>query len=128
MLIKFIPFIIASVLLNAFAQLFIRKGMLTLGALPTSIAEGLSYAWNLCLNIYIVAGMSSYAISIVLWMYVLAKVNVSIAYPFQSVGYIVAAFIAFFTLGEPFSIQKIVGIIVICVGVFILSSSPEAMK
>ena len=40
------------------------------------------------------AGMSSYAISIVLWMYVLAKVNVSIAYPFQSFGYIVAAFIS----------------------------------
>lgn len=117
--------ILSSVILNAFAQLFIRQGMLKLGNISMNISE----LWNMIIqsisNIYIWAGMMSYAISILLWMVVLSKVNVSLAYPFLSIGYIVTAVIAYFAFNEPITIQKILGIAIICVGVVVLTYSKD---
>ncbi len=126
MLLKFIPFIIFSVLLSAVAQLSIRKGMVVVGTIPEKLSEIWGYFWQVCINPWIFAGLTAYAISMLFWMYVLSKVNVSLAYPFQSLAYLVIAFAAYYTLNEPLSIQKILGIIIICVGVFILTLSPDA--
>ena len=120
--------ILSSVSLNAFAQLFIRQGMLKLG----NISMNMSELWNMIIqaisNIYIWAGMMSYAVSILLWMVVLSKVNVSLAYPFLSIGYIVTAIIAYFAFGEPITLQKIAGIAIICLGVVVLTYSKDFVQ
>lgn len=126
MLLKFIPFIIFSVLLSAVAQLSIRKGMVVVGTIPEKLSEIWGYFWQAYINPWIFARLTAYAISMLFWMYVLSKVNVSLAYPFQSLAYLVIAFAAYYTLNEPLSIQKILSIIIICVGVFILTLSPDA--
>ena len=120
--------IISSVTLNAFAQLFIRQGMLKLGKISMNLMD----LWHMIVdaigNIYIWAGMFSYAVSILLWMVVLSKVNVSLAYPFLSIGYIVTAVIAYFVFGEPLTFQKLLGIATICLGVVILTYSKEFVQ
>lgn len=120
--------ILSSVSLNAFAQLFIRQGMLKLGKISMNMSE----LWNMIIqaisNIYIWAGMMSYAVSILLWMVVLSKVNVSLAYPFLSIGYIVTAIIAYFAFGEPITLQKIAGIAIICLGVVVLTYSKDFVQ
>ena len=123
-----IVLILLSVSLNAFAQLFIRQGMLKMG----NIALKMDALWNMTVqaisNVYIWAGMLSYAISIFLWMVVLSKVNVSLAYPFLSIGYILTAIIAYFVFGEPLTWQKIAGILIICVGVIVLTYSEDFVQ
>ena len=117
--------ILSSVALNAFAQLFIRQGMLKLGKISLNAEQIFNMVLAVFTNIYLLAGMFSYAISIILWMVVLSKVNVSIAYPFLSIGYIITAVLAYFLLQEPLTLQKIIGILIICLGVFILTRSGE---
>ena len=117
--------ILSSVALNAFAQLFIRQGMLKLGRISLNAEQIFNMVLAVFTNIYLLAGMFSYAISIILWMVVLSKVNVSIAYPFLSIGYIITAVLAYFFLQEPLTLQKIIGILIICLGVFILTRSGE---
>ncbi|PAF43962.1 SMR family transporter [Helicobacter sp. 11S02596-1] len=116
-MIKFIPLILFSVALNAFAQLFIKKGMVTLGELHLSLA----FIYRGVLNPYLWGGFVCYALSILTWMVVLSKVNVSIAYPFLSVGFILTAFLAYFMFGEPLDTNKMIGIVLICIGLVFLS-------
>ena len=71
--------IVISVLLNAFAQLFIRKGMLLIGSLTLNIQNIVSLCFKVLTNIFLLSGMTCYAISILLWMIVLSRVNVSVA-------------------------------------------------
>ena len=54
-------------------------------------------------------------------MLVLSKVEVSFAYPFLSIGYVVTAFAGYWLLGESLSVMRIVGILVICIGVYLIS-------
>lgn len=117
--------ILSSVSLNAFAQLFIRKGMLKIGSVSLAFDQLFNMVLAVFTNIYLLAGMFSYGISIILWMVVLSKVNVSLAYPFLSIGYIITTVLAYLFFNEPITFQKVVGIIIICIGVFILTQSKD---
>lgn len=123
---KSILLILSSVALNALAQLFVRQGMLKIGVVTLKWDQ----LWNMFLsfftNLYLWGGMLCYAVSLVLWMVVLSKVNVSLAYPFSCVGFIITAILAYFFLNEPLTPQKCIGIAVICIGVIILTYSKDS--
>lgn len=116
-----ITMILGSVLLNCAAQLFIRKGMLAVG--ETGIGNILSNLGAMLANLWLWAAMVCYAISILLWMLVLSRVEVSYAYPFLSIGYVVAAIVGWQFFGESLSPVRIAGILVICLGVVLISRS-----
>lgn len=113
--------ILISVLLNCAAQLCIRKGMLLVGEVGMS---GLVHHLGVMLsNLWLWAAMLCYAVSILMWMVVLSKVEVSFAYPFLSIGYVVAALVGYYFFDESLTLTRIAGIIVICIGVFLISRS-----
>lgn len=113
--------ILISVLLNCAAQLCIRKGMLIVGEIGmTGLIQNLG---NMLTNLWLWAAMFCYAISILMWMAVLSKVEVSFAYPFLSVGYVVAALVGYYFFEESLTLTRIAGIIVICIGVYLISRS-----
>ncbi|MCD8182038.1 MAG: SMR family transporter [Bacteroides sp.] len=113
--------ILISVLLNCAAQLCIRKGMLLVGEVGMS---GLVHnIGGMLMNLWLWAAMFCYAVSILMWMAVLSKVEVSFAYPFLSIGYVVAAVVGYYFFGESLTLTRIMGILVICIGVYLISRS-----
>lgn len=113
--------ILGSVFLNAIAQLMIRKGMLCIGVIGAG-----NFVQNIGViitNFWLWGAMLSYAGSILMWMSVLSKVEVSYAYPFLSIGYIFAAVFGYVFFNENLSAMRIAGIIVICLGVILISRS-----
>lgn len=118
-------FIIAliSVSLNALAQISLRKTMLTLGQMPNELSGYITLGLNLISNMWFILGMGCYIISIGLWMVVLGKVEVSLAYPLLSIGYVLTAVIGYFFMGENVNIIRIIGLTFICVGIIIISRS-----
>lgn len=122
MYLKFIPLILFSVALNASAQLFLRKGMPSVSLVTNQgVLELAQGAIRVVLNPWVFSGLSCYAISIVLWMYVLSKVQVSFAYPFLSVGYVIVVGAAYLFFREPVSVMKLAGIALICAGVVLVA-------
>ncbi len=113
--------ILSSVLLNSAAQLFLRKGMLLIG--ESGIGSLFTHMGALITNLWLWGAMICYAFSIFLWMSVLSKVEVSFAYPFLSVGYIVVAISGYLLFNESLSLTRILGILVICIGVYLISRS-----
>lgn len=116
-MIVFIPLILFSVLLNAIAQLLLKKGMVSVGALQLSV----EFVFKCAINPFIFGGMCVYAISIISWLIVLSKVQVSVAYPFLALGFIFSAIVAHFAFGEALGMGKITGIGLICVGLVLLT-------
>jgi multidrug transporter EmrE-like cation transporter len=62
-------------------------------------------------------------VSVVVWIMALSRVEVSIAYPMLSIGYIVNALLAWWLFGEAVGVQRLVGIGIIIVGVIIIARS-----
>lgn len=68
-------------------------------------------------------GVACYAISIFLWLAVLSKTEVSLAYPLSSVGFILTALVGYLFLNETIDLPRVAGIGLICAGILVLSQS-----
>jgi multidrug transporter EmrE-like cation transporter len=121
MALSLLAIILTSVALNAFAQVLLRKAMLRVGR--TNLEVSAEYVLLVALEPWLIAGMACYAISIIMWLFVLSKVEVSAAYPFLSVGYVIAAVVGFFFLGENVTPTRMLGIVLLCSGLIFIARS-----
>lgn len=71
-------------------------------------------------NLYVLLWLFCYAVSVLLWMYILSKVEVSYAYPFLSIGFILVMLIGIIGMGESVNIYKIIGMLSIVFGVILI--------
>jgi multidrug transporter EmrE-like cation transporter len=115
--------ILFGVLLNAAAQLFLKAGVRQIGHFDFSMANIWPIGWSIATNWPIIGGLSCYVISVVVWILALSRVQVSVAYPMLSIGYVVNALLAWQLFGEALSMQRMSGIAVIIVGVVLVARS-----
>jgi len=115
-------FIISGVLLNACAQLFLKAGTNALGgAIHLTAANWFQTFVKVITQLPILAGLTCYAVSLVVWIIGLSRTDVTIAYPMLSLGYVVSALGAWMFLGEIIPPQRLVAIGFIMVGVVLLA-------
>ena len=115
--------VLTGVLLNAIAQLALKASVNDTGIISLDLQSLLTSAGSLATNLWLWLGLICYAISVVVWILALSRVDVSIAYPMLSIGYIVNAVAAWHLFDEPMNLGKVVGIGIIIVGVYILARS-----
>jgi len=118
-----LPLILLGVLLNAAAQLLLKEGMLRIGHFDFAWANAIPIGIQAAMSPFILAGLFSYVVSVVVWMLVLSRVEVSYAYPMLSIGYIVSAVAAYYLFHEELSVTRIAGILVIVAGVYLVTRS-----
>lgn len=116
-------FIFGGVLLNAVAQLFLKAGTNELGELAKLKGNLIEIVVKIVFEYHIFAGLVCYVLSVGIWIVALSKVPVSVAYPLLSIGYVLNAVAAWYLFGEVLSTQKIIGIAIIIIGVYILTKA-----
>src|SRR5690349_8942978 len=85
----YLPMILFTVLTNALAQLLLKQGMLAAGQFSFN-ADGIATALpRLVLNPFLASGMAMFVISMASHLLVLSRVELSFAYPFLSLAYVV---------------------------------------
>jgi multidrug transporter EmrE-like cation transporter len=115
--------VLLGVLLNAAAQLLLKAGTNAIGHFEFSAVNLAPIGWKVATQPHILGGLTCYAISVVVWIMALSRVEVSIAYPMLSIGYVVNAAAAYFLFGEAVSVQRLVGIGIIVIGVYVVARS-----
>ena len=115
--------ILAGVLLNALAQLLLKAGTNAVGKFAFERGNILPVGWQLATEPHIVAGLCCYVISVIIWIMALSRVQVSIAYPMLSIGYVVNALAAWYLFGEAVTPMRLLGIGIIILGVFVVTRS-----
>ena len=115
--------IVTGVLLNAVAQLALKAGVKDLGPIGLSLDQVWPVSSRLMAEPYLWTGLGWYGVCVVIWILALSRVEVSIAYPMLSLGYVVNAAAAWWLFGEALGPMRLLGIGIIIVGVYILARS-----
>lgn len=115
--------ILLDVSLNVAGQLTLKYGMSKLGNFPLSLSHLLPVFLRAAVSPYILAGLVCYGLGFLVWLIVLAKAEVSYAYPMISLGYVFTAVLAWQLFGEAVTLTRFVGILVTCLGVFLIARS-----
>ena len=111
--------IISSIACSALAQIMLKLGMGKV-VIESITLESL---FRLFFNPFIMAGMLLYVTAMLIWLYVLKNVEVSYAYPFTALGFILVMAISYFFLAEQVTMLRIAGITLIIGGIFLISKS-----
>ena len=114
-------FIFTGVCLNAVAQLLLKAGTNAVGAIHLTMDNWFATGLKLATQLPILGGLTCYVLSVVVWIIGLSRVDVTIAYPLLSLGYILNALGAWYFLGEVISLQRMVAIGIILVGVALIA-------
>jgi multidrug transporter EmrE-like cation transporter len=110
-----------SVLLSVSAQILLKHGM-SHPAVSQGLQTGvLDAVWSIFTNFSILFGLSAYVASAGFWLLVLSKLDVSKAYPFVGLGFILTMLFAYFFLNEPLTTTKIAGTLCVCAGIILIS-------
>jgi multidrug transporter EmrE-like cation transporter len=112
-----------SVLLNAAAQLFLKAGTNVVGTVSFGDANTFNTLLNIARVPWFWAGFACYGISLFTWIATLSRLPVSVAYPLVSIGYVVNALAAWWLFGESLTMQKLIGVGFIIVGVILVSTT-----
>lgn len=110
------------VLLTIFNSVLMVTGqtLWKLGATGKEI-HSLGQLLRLFLSPYVLSGLMVYAFASVLWIYILNKGELSYVYPIQSTAFIFALIIGTTIFKEHLTPTKIIGVLVICLGVIIIT-------
>lgn len=115
--------IVIGVMLNAVAQLLLKAGVRAVGEFYISLANVVPVGLKIATQLPIIGGLCCYVLSVVVWIVGLSRVEVSVAYPMLSLGYVVNAFAAWYLFGEVMTMQRLIGIGIILIGVLVLARS-----
>ena len=114
---------LSSIGLSVAAQFALKAGM-SGAAVKTAMAEPLSIAslFSILTDKFVFGGFALYGLGAVVWLSVLSRWDVSKAYPLVGLGFGLTALVGAL-MGEQVTLQRSLGVALICTGVFVVSRS-----
>lgn len=116
--------VLASVLLSAFAQIALKAGMSrpeVLGAMAQGGAGGIALA--VASQPWVIVGLGAYGLGMLVWLFVLSRIDVSLAYPFVSLGIVVTMALGYLVFGEAVTTARLAGAGLVVAGILVLATS-----
>jgi multidrug transporter EmrE-like cation transporter len=116
--------IVLSVTITALAQIVLKAGMSGAG-IQRALAGGFSPRTMLTVlfDPFVFGGLLLYFFAALVWLIVLSKVQVSLAYPFVALGFVLTALLGRLFFHEALSVTRIAATLLICGGVVLLARS-----
>ena len=115
--------LLCGVLLNAFAQLWLKAATQVTGPMMTSDRNLMGQALKLLAVPPFWYALTAYGVSVIVWTVGLSRVPVSQAYPLLSLGYVLNIGLAWWFFAEVPNATRVVGVAVIIVGVVLVARS-----
>ncbi|WP_407530139.1 EamA family transporter [Methylobacterium oryzisoli] len=118
MTLRLFVLILVSVFLSAMAQVALKKGV----GLAKSL-DGNPEFIGFLLQPLVLTGLFLYGCGAILWLSVLSRADLSLAYPFVSLGFILTMAAGVLFLGESPSLTRIIGTMIIAFGCILVARS-----
>jgi drug/metabolite transporter (DMT)-like permease len=105
--------------LTVYGQLILKWRMEKFQAIPENLLEKLIFSAGLLLDPFIFSSFVAAFLASLLWLIVLTKLELTRAYPFMSLAPSLVFVFGILLLGEQFSWGKIIGLLIIMLGIYV---------
>ena len=111
-----------NVLLTVTGQLLLKQGMINVGRIG-SFKNAMPMLIQAFLNPFVLGGIAVYGFTTMVWLVILSRIKLSVAYPMISLGYVLSIFFAWLFFKESVPKIRVIGAVLICIGVYLVASS-----
>lgn len=112
-------YIALTIALTVYGQIVIKWQVLKAGALPEALPDKIAFLFNLLLNPWVVSAFAAALLASVFWMAAMTKLQLSHAYPFMSLAFVLVLMASGLFFNEPVTPLKIAGILLIILGIIV---------
>lgn len=116
-------YIFLTIAFTIYGQIIIKWQMSMVGQLPVSILAKMQFLFSQLLNPWILSSFVAAGFAAFSWMLVMTKMELSAAYPLISLTFVGVLLAGTFIFHEPISIPKLIGVILIILGISISTMS-----
>ncbi len=117
--------VLASVAFGAVGQLTLKAGMNSVVQPYGKLQLSPDTLIHMATNPLLIVGIAIFGISTLLWLFALAKADLSFAYPFLSLTYLAVLLGGAFLFGDKVTLPRVLGFAVIITGVWIVAHSEQ---
>lgn len=114
-------YIALTILFTVYGQLILKWQVSQAGVLPDAFSAKIAFLFGLLMNPWILSGFIAAFLASLSWMAAMTKFNLSHAYPFMGLSFVLVLFGSGFFFGEAISAMKIAGTALIVLGIIIAS-------
>lgn len=114
-------YILLTIIFTVYGQLILKWRMSLKGAMPESIESKIIFLFRTFLDVWVLSGLFAAFLASVAWMATLSKFELSFAYPFMSLSFVVVFLLSAIFFQEPITWQKIVGLLLIIIGLIVIT-------
>ena len=118
-----ISYILISVLAGAIGQITVKYGKTQTGEKKISVHDIVPSHWKIGTNPYVIGCLTLYVCGTVFWLAALSRVDLSYAYPFASVSYVIMLTASWLLFNENITPLRLAGTLIVMFGVFLISRS-----
>ncbi len=112
-------FVFLTVFLTVYSQIIIKWQVLAAGAFPVESVDRLWFLAKLLVNPWVVSALAAGLLAVVSWMAAMTRLDLSHAYPFMSLAFVLVLVLSAMVFHEPVNAWKIAGLVLITVGIIV---------
>jgi drug/metabolite transporter (DMT)-like permease len=114
-------FIALTVFFTVYGQLVLKYEINSVPSIPDGLPLIGFLAKFVIFRPLVLSGLLSGLLAAFAWMAALSKFELSYAYPYMSLNFVVVVVLSFILFAEGINAYKLVGLVLICIGVFVVS-------
>jgi len=112
-------YILATIMLTVYAQLVFKWQVSLAGALPQGSNERILFVLKRLVSPWVISCYLAALFSSLFWIGTLSELELSYAYPFISLTFVLVLLLSGIFFQEPITLPKIMGVILIVAGVIV---------
>jgi multidrug transporter EmrE-like cation transporter len=116
-------YILGTIFFTVYGQIILKWRITKYGSLPVDFFNKALFLFKLLFDPLIFSGFASAFIASLFWMAAMTKFDLSFAYPFMSLSFVLVFILSALVFKEPVTTYKIIGLGFIVVGIIITSRS-----
>lgn len=112
-------YIALTVIFTVYGQIVIKWQVAKVGDLPVGTAEKMGFLLQLLLNPWIISGFAAAFLAALAWMAAMTKFDLSYAYPFMSLAFVLVLVLSGPVFQEAVTTPKVIGMALIVAGIVV---------
>jgi drug/metabolite transporter (DMT)-like permease len=112
-------YIVGTVLFTVYGQIVLKWRIAKVGALPAVFSHKIFFLLSVIWDPWVLSGLVAGFFAFLCWMAALTEFELSYAYPFMSLSFLLVLVLSAILFQEPLTVSKVVGVGLIVAGIII---------
>lgn len=112
-------YVFSTIVLTVYAQIVIKWQVLKAGTLPEELGDKLAFLFQLLLNFWVISAFAAAFLAALTWMAAMTKLQLSHAYPFMGLTFVLVLLASGYFFNEPVTAVKVAGVALVVLGLVV---------